>query len=307
MNPAVRFRRLHGRGGARRPSARLRLRRRLAAVAGPRPRRRGARPRAPRGLARGPEAGLEGRRRRGPRFAGGGGRPRLRLRPPGRRRGRAGPRAGHGQGPLEAGLQGALHDEHGRDLPRQGSQVDPGGGRRTRLHLRHQRNPLRLRRRDGPRALAQGVRRAVQGDLASLRLRACRRSWTRAVSSSTWAAAASGALTAFDPATGNVLWAWKGDGPGYSSPVVARAGGPPPGRHLQRDEPRERLGGQGRAALEAAVHDVLGPERDHAHREGRPRHLLGPRPAVARVRASSRGALPTRRSRCGRTPRWPTT
>jgi outer membrane protein assembly factor BamB len=30
-----------------------------------------------------------------------------------------------------------------------------------------------------------------------------------------------GALTAFDPATGNVLWAWKGDGPAYSSPVVA--------------------------------------------------------------------------------------
>ncbi len=35
----------------------------------------------------------------------------------------------------------------------------------------------------------------------------------------------SGALTAFDPATGNVLWAWKGDGPGYSSPVVAELAG----------------------------------------------------------------------------------
>jgi outer membrane protein assembly factor BamB len=34
-----------------------------------------------------------------------------------------------------------------------------------------------------------------------------------------------GALTAFDPATGNVLWAWKGDGPAYSSPVVADLGG----------------------------------------------------------------------------------
>ncbi|HEY5908425.1 MAG TPA: PQQ-binding-like beta-propeller repeat protein, partial [Vicinamibacteria bacterium] len=35
----------------------------------------------------------------------------------------------------------------------------------------------------------------------------------------------SGALTAFDPTTGNVLWAWKGDGPGYSSPVVAELAG----------------------------------------------------------------------------------
>jgi outer membrane protein assembly factor BamB len=34
-----------------------------------------------------------------------------------------------------------------------------------------------------------------------------------------------GALTAFDPATGKVLWAWKGDGPGYSSPVVADLAG----------------------------------------------------------------------------------
>jgi outer membrane protein assembly factor BamB len=35
----------------------------------------------------------------------------------------------------------------------------------------------------------------------------------------------SGALTAFDPATGSVLWAWKGDGPAYSSPVVADLAG----------------------------------------------------------------------------------
>ncbi|MGH7534587.1 MAG: PQQ-binding-like beta-propeller repeat protein [Gemmatimonadales bacterium] len=34
-----------------------------------------------------------------------------------------------------------------------------------------------------------------------------------------------GALTAFDVATGNVKWAWKGDGPGYASPVVADLGG----------------------------------------------------------------------------------
>ena len=34
-----------------------------------------------------------------------------------------------------------------------------------------------------------------------------------------------GALTAFDPATGAVLWAWKGDGPGYASPVVADLAG----------------------------------------------------------------------------------
>ncbi len=34
-----------------------------------------------------------------------------------------------------------------------------------------------------------------------------------------------GALTAFDPATGAVRWAWKGDGPGYASPVVGTIGG----------------------------------------------------------------------------------
>jgi outer membrane protein assembly factor BamB len=30
-----------------------------------------------------------------------------------------------------------------------------------------------------------------------------------------------GALTAFDVKTGAPLWAWKGDGPGYASPVIA--------------------------------------------------------------------------------------
>ncbi|HEX9710354.1 MAG TPA: PQQ-binding-like beta-propeller repeat protein [Candidatus Thermoplasmatota archaeon] len=34
-----------------------------------------------------------------------------------------------------------------------------------------------------------------------------------------------GSFTAFDPATGSALWAWKGDGPGYSSPVVAELAG----------------------------------------------------------------------------------
>jgi outer membrane protein assembly factor BamB len=34
-----------------------------------------------------------------------------------------------------------------------------------------------------------------------------------------------GALTAFDAATGAVAWAWKGDGPGYASPVVAEIAG----------------------------------------------------------------------------------
>jgi outer membrane protein assembly factor BamB len=34
-----------------------------------------------------------------------------------------------------------------------------------------------------------------------------------------------GALTAFDAATGAVRWRWTGDGPGYSSPVVAELGG----------------------------------------------------------------------------------
>lgn len=34
-----------------------------------------------------------------------------------------------------------------------------------------------------------------------------------------------GALTAVDAATGAVKWHWKGDGPGYSSPVIATLGG----------------------------------------------------------------------------------
>lgn len=35
----------------------------------------------------------------------------------------------------------------------------------------------------------------------------------------------SGALTAFDVATGVVRWKWDGDGPGYASPVIATIGG----------------------------------------------------------------------------------
>lgn len=34
-----------------------------------------------------------------------------------------------------------------------------------------------------------------------------------------------GALTAFDAATGTVVWSWKGDGPAYASPVVGVLGG----------------------------------------------------------------------------------
>ncbi len=34
-----------------------------------------------------------------------------------------------------------------------------------------------------------------------------------------------GALTAFDAATGEVRWAWPGDGPGYSSPILAELDG----------------------------------------------------------------------------------
>ena len=34
-----------------------------------------------------------------------------------------------------------------------------------------------------------------------------------------------GALTAFDPASGNPKWQWTGDGPSYGSPIVAELGG----------------------------------------------------------------------------------
>jgi outer membrane protein assembly factor BamB len=36
-----------------------------------------------------------------------------------------------------------------------------------------------------------------------------------------------GALTAFDVATGNVRWSWKGDGPAYGSPLLFDLGGTP--------------------------------------------------------------------------------
>lgn len=35
----------------------------------------------------------------------------------------------------------------------------------------------------------------------------------------------SGALTAFDVATGQVVWKWAGDGPAYTSPIIAAPGG----------------------------------------------------------------------------------
>lgn len=35
----------------------------------------------------------------------------------------------------------------------------------------------------------------------------------------------SGALTAFDVATGKVIWQWTGDGPAYTSPIIATLGG----------------------------------------------------------------------------------
>jgi outer membrane protein assembly factor BamB len=34
-----------------------------------------------------------------------------------------------------------------------------------------------------------------------------------------------GALTAFDPATGNEKWSWKGDGPSYASPIIVEIDG----------------------------------------------------------------------------------
>jgi outer membrane protein assembly factor BamB len=34
-----------------------------------------------------------------------------------------------------------------------------------------------------------------------------------------------GAITAFDLSTGDIKWSWRGDGPGYGSPVVAEFGG----------------------------------------------------------------------------------
>jgi outer membrane protein assembly factor BamB len=34
-----------------------------------------------------------------------------------------------------------------------------------------------------------------------------------------------GALTAYDVNTGDVKWSWKGDGPGYGSPIIAELGG----------------------------------------------------------------------------------
>jgi len=47
-----------------------------------------------------------------------------------------------------------------------------------------------------------------------------------------------GALTAMDVATGAVKWEWKGDGPGYSSPIIANFGGGGPRQVIVQSQTR---------------------------------------------------------------------
>ena len=54
-----------------------------------------------------------------------------------------------------------------------------------------------------------------------------------------------GELVALDAATGNALWSWKGDGPGYASPVVATFDGV---RQVVTQSQNALVGGRGRHA-----------------------------------------------------------
>jgi hypothetical protein len=91
-----------------------------------------------------------------------------------------------------------------------------------------------------------------------------------------------GALTAFDAATGAVVWAWKGDGPGYASPVVAEIAGT---RQVVTFTETLLVGvaaDTGRP-VEGALHDRLHAERGDARGPGQPHPLL-------RARSSGAGA-----------------
>ena len=89
-----------------------------------------------------------------------------------------------------------------------------------------------------------------------------------------------GALTAFDPATGEVKWTWTGDGPAYGSPIIAEIGGT---RQVIVFSQKNFVGvnaANGATALERAVRSALDDEFHHAARVRR-QHA-----SSCRVRAS---------------------
>ena len=123
----------------------------------------------------------------------------------------------------------------------------------------------------GQRALAEAGRRCSRTFT-----RRCRRLWIGGMMILHVGGHNDGALTAFDPATGKVIWNWTGDGPGLWLADHRRDRRRAPGRRLLSEESRWRERGQRPAAVERAVRSALddeldyaaGVRRQHAHRVG---------------------------------------
>ena len=114
-----------------------------------------------------------------------------------------------------------------------------------------------------------------------------------------------GAFTAFDAATGAVRWRWTGDGPGYSSPVVAELGGT---RQFVTQSQNRLVGvsaADGAPAVAGAAPHQLRPELGDAARREWPGRLVGPRDADHRLSGVARGRLAGRLRRSGGTSRCP--
>ena len=245
-------------------------RRGLAAVARTEPRRTRRRIRAAEGVARPTDRALEGRRRFG--YA----TPLARRQSPlhvlaaGRERSDGGARRRFRQGALADELSGAVQDGQGGGAARTRTEVDAGVRRRQAVFDRHERHRHRVRCRDRQAALAEaGPAGAAALDVTLLL--AARRSRPRR--RSTWAATIKGTLSAFDVNTGEVKWAWSGDGPGYGSPMLFDFGGTRADRDHDPAEVHRAGSGHRQAAVGAALHHRVraehhhaGPLRRHAHR-----------------------------------------
>ena len=96
-----------------------------------------------------------------------------------------------------------------------------------------------------------------------------------------------GALTAFDVNTGAEKWSWKGDGPGYGSPVVADIGGT---RQIITITQKMLVGLDAATGARAVAASVGQPERYQLHHAGRVRPERSSSRATAIRRPRSRSA-----------------
>ncbi len=194
-------------------------------MARPVPHRRGARVHGAGGLARQAEEGVGVESRLRARFAGGGGRPGVRILATRRGRRRDRVRVRIRQAGLAAARPRAVPGQPGRGEPREGTEVHARRGGRPRVHARHQRH-------------------AVSSFDATTGKVYWRKTFERQFDATApdFGAAMSpvvdeglviahvggnktGALMAITAATGTTRWQWKGDGPAYASPVIATFAG----------------------------------------------------------------------------------